>query len=314
LRLTAIICEGLDSVMAFVVQGSRRSRLLLLALIALALCAFWGPGSSRASMILGSDLATEPTGNTMCSSVDSDRGCLAIDDAIPGGTAVSPSTGMLSAWHVRLGTGTAAQTIRFRVVRRNTDDTFTMIASGPLESVPAGAGTYTFPLNLTIHAGDQIAMDADSGQQIMWRAPLTGAASHEFNPSPLDGESTAPPVFTNPDFDHTFNAVLNATNSFTLGAVTRDKKKGTATVQVQVSNPGQLIGAGSGVSVASVGARESQAVSGPGPATLTVRATGKKKRTLKRIGKVKLNLSITFTPTGGDPNTLPLEVKLKKKL
>jgi hypothetical protein len=311
--VAAGICEGVDSVMAFVVQGSRRSRFLLLAFIALALCAVWGPSSTRASMILGDNLATEPTGNTMCSSMDSDRGCLAIDDTIPGGTAVSPSTGMLSAWHIRLGTDTAAQTIRFRVVHRNADDTFAIIASGPLESVPAGAGTYTFPLNLTIHAGDQIAMDADSGLQITWRAPLTGAASHEFNPSPLDGESTAPPVFTNPDFDHTFNAVLDATNSFTLGAVTRDKKKGTATVQAQVSNPGQLTGSGTGASVASAGARASQTISGPGPATLTVRAAGKKKRKLKRTGKVKLNLSITFTPTGGDPNTLPLTVKLKRK-
>ena len=88
--------------MAFVVQGSRSGRSLLLALIALALCAIWGPGSSRASMILGSDLATAPTGNTQCSFMDSDRGCLAIDDTIPGGTAVSPSTGFLplgtSAW------------------------------------------------------------------------------------------------------------------------------------------------------------------------------------------------------------------------
>jgi hypothetical protein len=297
---------------AFVLHGSRRGKFLLLALVALALFAVWGLGSSRASMTLGNDLATAPTGNTQCNFMDTDRGCLAIDDTIPGGTAVSPSTGFLTAWHVRLGPGTAAQTIRFRMVRRNPDGTFRMIASGPLESVPAGAGTYTFPLNLTIHAGDQIAMDADSAALIYWRAPLTGAASHEFK-SPLDGESTPPPIFTNPDFDHTFNAVLDATNSFTLGAVTRNKKKGTATIEAQVSNPGQLTGSGSGASVARAGAKVSQDVSGPGPATLTIRAAGKKKRTLKRTGKVRLNVSITFTPTGGDPNTQTLTVKLRKK-
>ena len=130
-----------------------------------------------------------------------------------------------------------------------------MISSGPLESVPADAGTYTFPLNLTINPGDQIAMDADKAALIYWRAADPGASSHEFN-SPLDGESTMPPTFTNPDFDHTFNAVLDATNSFTLGAVTRDKNAGTATVQVQVSNPGQLTGSGSGASVASARAED----------------------------------------------------------
>jgi hypothetical protein len=31
-------------------------------------------------------------------------------------------------------------------------------------------------------------------------------------------------------------------------------------------------------------------------------------------GKVKLNVAVTYTPTGGDPSSQSLEVKLKKKL
>ena len=292
-------------------RGGQFFLLALIVLAILALSAVWGPGSSRASMTLGSDLATEPTGNTSCSSGGSTRGCLGIDETIPGRTLVSPSTGMLTAWHVRLGAGTAAQTVRFRVVRRSAGDTFAMIASGPLESVPAGAGTYTFPLNLPINAGDQIGMDEDSGTNIVWRAPLPGASSHEYNPSPPDGDTTLPPVFANPD-EHTFNAVLVANNTFSLGTLTRNKKKGTATVDVQVSNPGQVTGSGSGASVANAGARISKDVSGPGTTTLTVKAKGKKKKRLNETGKVKLNVAITFTPTGGDPSTQSLKVKLKK--
>ena len=41
---------------------------------------------------------------------------------------------------------------------------------------------------------------------------------------------------------------------------------------------------------------------------------GKKKRKLNETGKVKLNVAITYTPTGGVPSTQSLKVKLKKKL
>ena len=34
----------------------------------------------------------------------------------------------------------------------------------------------------------------------------------------------------------------------------------------------------------------------------------------RQTGKVKLNLAITYTPTGGDPSTQSVKVKLKKKL
>ena len=53
---------------------------------------------------------------------------------------------------------------------------------------------------------------------------------------------------------------------------------------------------------------------GTGQATLVVKAKGKKRRKLNTTGKVKLNVAITFTPTGGKANIQSLKVKLKKKL
>jgi hypothetical protein len=47
---------------------------------------------------------------------------------------------------------------------------------------------------------------------------------------------------------------------------------------------------------------------------LVVKGKGKKKKTLNKTGKVKLNLAITYTPAGGEPSTQSLKVKLKKKL
>ena len=104
-------------------------------------------------------------------------------------------------------------------------------------------------------------------------------------------------------------------NAFSLGAITRNKKKGTATLTVNVPNPGELSGSGSGAKVASSSGRAVISKSVPaGSAQLLIKATGKKKRKLNDTGKVKLNVAITYTPTGGDPSTQSTKVKLKKKL
>jgi hypothetical protein len=44
------------------------------------------------------------------------------------------------------------------------------------------------------------------------------------------------------------------------------------------------------------------------------RALHRKARRLNDTGKVRLNVAITYTPTGGSPNTQSVKVKLKKKL
>ena len=44
------------------------------------------------------------------------------------------------------------------------------------------------------------------------------------------------------------------------------------------------------------------------------KAKGKKKRKLNETGKVKLNVAVTYTPTGGDPSTQSVKVKLKKNI
>ena len=67
--------------------------------------------------------------------------------------------------------------------------------------------------------------------------------------------------------------------------------------------------------VKSAGAAHASAttVNAPGAAQLLIRAKGKKKRKLNETGKVKLNLAITYTPTGGDASTQSTKVKLKKQ-
>jgi hypothetical protein len=79
---------------------------------------------------------------------------------------------------------------------------------------------------------------------------------------------------------------------------------------VNVPNPGELTASGKGVNAAGA-AVISKAVTA-GTASLLIKAKGKKKRKLNENGKVKVNPTITYTPTGGDPSTQSRKLKLKK--
>jgi len=103
-------------------------------------------------------------------------------------------------------------------------------------------------------------------------------------------------------------------NAFTVAGVGRNKKKGTATVTLNIPDAGVLVGSGKGVKASSAGLAVTSKSVGAGQAKLVVKAKGKKRRKLNATGKVKLNLAITFTPTGGKAKSQSLKVKLKKKL
>ena len=142
---------------------------------------------------------------------------------------------------------------------------------------------------------------------------VTRSTVYEFgNPGFLADGATAPPANTYTG-ELAFNAEVAPSNNFTLDRTTRNKKKGTATLNLP-SQPGRPERVGErrkgclgrrGVISKSVTA---------GPAQLLIRAKGKKKRKLNETGKVKLNVAVTYTPTNGNPNTQSVKVKLKKKL
>jgi hypothetical protein len=94
-------------------------------------------------------------------------------------------------------------------------------------------------------------------------------------------------------------------NDFTLGKLKRNTDKGTAKLTVEVPGAGELELGGKKVKA------RSKQVGGAGEATLAVKAVGNAKRKLADLGKVKIKLEVTFTPTGGDPNTETKNGKLK---
>jgi hypothetical protein len=136
--------------------------------------------------------------------------------------------------------------------------------------------------------------------------PLIGATDLDRNPR------SAPPCIGGtpiPDIGAYETAPTVACpkppNGFGFGKVKRNRKKGTAKLAVSLPGAGTLSLFGKGV--------VSQTASGAGTVNLLVKAKGKRRRTLDRAGEVKVTAKITFTPTGGDPNTKSKNLKLIKR-
>jgi hypothetical protein len=113
-------------------------------------------------------------------------------------------------------------------------------------------------------------------------------------------------------------ATFQPSNEFTIDKVKRNKRKGTATITVTVPGPGELALGGKNIKPQRPGRQASKRasdkpVTAAGKATLKVKAKGKAKRKLRRKGKAKVTAKITYTPTGGTPNTKTQKVKLKRR-
>jgi hypothetical protein len=102
-------------------------------------------------------------------------------------------------------------------------------------------------------------------------------------------------------------------NTFSLAKGKVNKANGTAKLPVTVPGPGVLTLQGKGVKsqrVPAAGLRLSRPVPGAGTVTLKVKAKGSSLKKLKALGRLKVKVTITFTPTGGTPASATRKVKL----
>jgi sugar lactone lactonase YvrE len=97
-------------------------------------------------------------------------------------------------------------------------------------------------------------------------------------------------------------------NAFSFGKKQKNKKKGTLSVTIAVPGAGSL-SASAGRKLATKTAQPTAASS----VTITVKAAGKGVKALRKAGKLKGTLTVTFTPTGGDPATQTLALELLKQ-
>ncbi len=228
---------------------------------------------------------------------------LALNRQAPGGLS-SPVNGTVVRWRIRVGDSTRVSNLR--IVRPLGRGLFTGAGTSPSVTPPIHATT-SYVVGLPIKIGDYIGVDCCNPDFFEPEGEffVTGNAAvrNEWQPSLADNGAGRAPLRAN-GYEVALNAEVNPTSTFTLRVITHNKSKGTATIAANVPNPGELTGVGGGGISKKVGA--------PGKVRLLIKATGKKKRKLNSNGKVKVRPEITYTPTGGSPNTRSVTIRLIK--
>jgi hypothetical protein len=220
------------------------------------------------------------------------------------------SSPVISSWSTNAATG-GGQTLTFKVFRKvGAPATFQQVAhDGPR---PLAGGTLnTFAVDIPVIPGDILGVNSGTDTACLFSAP--GEGNWVLQGDLSDGQSGD--FHAETDLVN-ISAVVKPSNVFTIGAAKKNKKKGTARLAVTVPGPGSLALSGKGVKAqqaSATGPLAAKTVAATGAVTLLIKAKGEKKRTLNEKGKVKLNVAVTYTPTGGDPSTQSVKVKLKKK-
>jgi hypothetical protein len=232
-----------------------------------------------------------------------------------------PSYGSaITSWSTNAADG-PGQMLTLKVFRLVSGDTYQVIAhDGPRELT--GGTVNTFPVNIGVLPGDLIGLNTANAATVPNACDFSDPAfvnptdrnRNHIGDVPDGGTQSFPPP--GGSVTHTnVRAVVKPVNSFTLGALITNKKKGTAMLSVTVPAPGELSLSGKGVKGAAAAlARISVDVSAPGTTTLRIKAQGKTRKKLQEIGKAWVKAKVAYTPTDGDPNTQTRKVKLRKKL
>jgi hypothetical protein len=227
-----------------------------------------------------------------------------------GNQFVVPSTGGVTAWRVTSwstrATSDPNQSIAMKIFRKVGDpDRYMVVGHEGPHTMTTGINTFT--ANFPVNSGDVLGLHSATTNN---SCAIQTADSLLFrqNSNLADGESGD--FLTDDPFRVNATAEVTPSNDFTFGKLKR-KNNGTAILNVNVPNPGELSASGKGVkgSAAAVAAKQVSA----GTAKLRIRAKGKKKAKLGDTGKVTVKPKISFTPTGGTAFTLTRKVKLRRK-
>ena len=242
-----------------------------------------------------------PTASPDCPAVSA-LGVDYLQPSITGGNLyIARQAGTITSWSTNSSGGDA--TYVFKVFRRTSDpDVFQGIAHAPAHLLTSGINTV--PVNIAVRSGDMIGVnERGDANSCTFGQPGDGVLSREGSIS--DGGSGT--FLPGNDVRLNLSAILVPSNAFTIAALTQDRKQGTATVTVNVPNPGILTLSGTGLKRR----RVSKNIAVAGTVRFQIAAAGKKKRKLERTGKVAM--PTTYTPAAGEPASTFLTVKLRKR-
>jgi hypothetical protein len=267
------------------------------AVVALAcLTALIAAAHSAASVTIGQLAPGSPFPGCTSSNVDY------LQTSVTGGNLyVARAAGTITSWTTN-SSGAGAQYV-VKVFRRTSDpDVFQAVAHS--SAVLLAAGINAFDVNLPVRSGDLLGLN-ETGPPNSCTFSSLGDNVLSRGGSLSDGSSGT--FAAQNDVRLNLSAVLVPDNAFTLGTITRDRKRGTATIAATTSNPGVLTLSGKGLRK-----RAPRNLAVAGPVTFQITSTGKTARRLARRGHVRVPLTMSFFPSGGDPSSQSIRLALRK--
>jgi hypothetical protein len=235
-----------------------------------------------------------------------------LQDRTTGNQYAVPSTGgvtnwTVTSWSTRSSVDPAGSMALKFFHKVGDPDRYMAVAHDGRRSISEDGSLRTFPVNLQVKAGDVLGFHFEG----TGFCASDAAADRFLDETFIDLADGASSNFTEEGpYRANISADITPTNSFTVDKV-KPKKNGTATLQANLPNPGDLTVSGKGLkgSASAVSAKQVSA----GTVTVVIRAKGKNKRKLVENGKVTVKPTITYTPTGGSSTALKKKVKLHRK-
>lgn len=162
-----------------------------------------------------------------------------------------------------------------------------------------------FPNDYAPLSSDILNVAKASVASIDWQKGEGGGGEEvpKETPPPTPPKGSGPPV------------VVPPSNAFSVTKKAISSKTGKATVSLKLPGPGKVVMVGkakNGKKTISVG-KVTLNAGKAGTFNLTLNPSGAAKRLLKKTGSLKVNLEITFTPTGGSAKASKTAVTLKLK-
>lgn len=172
-------------------------------------------------------------------------------------------------------------------------------------STPAQAAL--FPNDYAPLPASILAISKAGVASVDWQKGEGGGEEEE---KPIGDPPVTKPLGSNPP-----PVVLPPSNAFSLTKKAISSKTGKATISLKLPGPGKVVMTGkakNGTKSINVGKVTLNAAKA-GTFNLTLSPSGAAKQVLKQKGSLKVNLTITFTPTGGSAKATSSAVTLKLK-